>query len=569
MGLSVLEHYRNILDLVPCGICQVVLDDDLTILYANQLYYDIYGYTSENALEKGFKNARFILPEPEYPAVHRAVMEHVARGDRNFQLEYRGVHSSGKLLWLLVQCAYNPDKPDTILCTLVDIADRKRMEEELRISMEESRIAFELTDKIMYVFEVAERKLHQPSDAAEEFGLPPVTENVPYSMVESGVIDETSRRDYISFYESIMRGDPRGHAVVKKRRLDGSFCWHAAKFSTIFDGEGKPRRAIISCENITEQREKELSYQKWSQYFKLQEGKTIGYYEYNLTRNTVEEGVGDEPPEYLKPLKKYTQTVRYIAKHFVYEGDRERFYHFFSREKLLDRYYGGQKSGTLDYLRKRGDKSLYWVRATIQLIADPYNNDVRLFMMTLDIDSEKREDLRLHQQLEQDRMTGILNRGTFVARVTDILEQSGDTEQHALIMLDIDRFKTHNDSYGHQFGDQVIRETAQILKGFLRKSDLCGRMGGDEFMVFLSDISSGPDVVPRIAALCSLLQREYPGKGEVSCSLGVVFYPRDGLDFNDLYRNADIALYEAKDAGRAAYRIFGVGGNTEKSVPAR
>lgn len=567
MGISVLEHYKNILDLVPCGICQVVLDDDFTILYANRSYYDIYGYTSENASVKGFKHARFILPKSEYPAIHQEVMRHVAQGDRNFQMEYRGVHSSGKLLWLLVQCTYNPDKPGTILCALVDIGDRKQMEEKLRISMEESRIAFELTDKIMYVFEVAERRLQQPADAAEEFGLSPVTENVPYSVVESGVIDEASRRDYIRFYEAIMGGEPRGHAVVKKRRMDGSFCWHAAKFSTIFDGEGKPKRAVISCEDITEQREKELSYQKWSQYFKAQEGKTIGYYEYNLTRNTVEEGVGDEPPEYLKSLKKYTQTVRYIAKHFVYEEDRERFYHFFSREKLLARYYDGQKSGTLDYLRKRGDGSLYWVRATVQLLADPYNSDVRLFMMTLDIDSEKMEALRLRQQLEQDRMTGILNRGTFVARVTDILEHSGDTKQHALIMLDIDRFKVHNDSYGHQFGDQVIKETAQILKGFLRKSDLCGRMGGDEFMVFLNGISSGTDVVPRISALCSLLQREYPDKGEVSCSLGVVFYPRDGLDFNHLYHNADIALYEAKNAGRAAYRIFGTGPDSGKCVP--
>lgn len=568
MGLSVLEHYKNILDLVPCGICQVALDEDLTILYANRLYYDIYGYTAENASEKGFKNARFILPESEYQGIYQAVMGHVEQEDRNFQLEYRGVHSSGKLLWLLVQCSYDPLKPGTMLCALVDIADRKRMEEELRISMEESRIAFELTDKIMYVFEVAERRLHQPEDTAEEFGLPTVSENVPYSVAESGAIDETSRKAYIDFYESIMRGEPKGNAVVKKRRKDGSICWHAARFYTIFDGEGRPRRAIISCENITEQREKELAYQKWSQHFKTQEGKTIGYYEYNLTRNAVEEGVGDEPPEYLKPLKKYTQIVRYIAKHFVYEGDRERFYHFFNREKLLTRYYDGQRGGTLDYLRKRKDGSLYWVRATVQLIADPYNSDVRLFMMTLDIDSEKRENLRLYQQLEQDRMTGILNRGTFVSRVTDILEHSAETKQHALIMIDIDQFKKHNDSHGHQFGDQVIRETAQILKGFLRKSDLCGRMGGDEFMVFLYDISSETEVVPRIAALCGLLKREYPEKGEVSCSLGVVFCPHDGMEFNELYHNADIALYEAKRAGRANYKIFGLEPD-ENNTPAQ
>lgn len=558
MELSVLAHYKNILDLVPCGICQVALDENLTILYANQLYYEIYGYTLEMALEKGFRNARFILPDSDYPAIRQTVMRHVDHGDRNFQLEYRGVHSSGEFLWLLVQCSYDPDSPDTMLCCLVDIAERKRMEEELRISMEESRIAFELTDKIMYVFDVAERKLQQPERIAEEFGLPPVGENIPYSVAESSAIDETSKKDYIEFYNSIIRGEARGHAVVKKRRTDGSFCWHSARFYTIFGEDGKPKRAIISCEDITEQREKELTYQKWSQYFKTQEGKTIGYYEYNLTQNTVEEGAGDEPPDYLRPLKKYTQIVHYIAKHFVYEGDRERFYTFFNRERLLTRYYDGQRGGKLDYRRKRNDGSLYWVRATVQLISDPYNSDVRLFMMTLDIDRETKENLRIHQQLEQDRMTGMLNRETFEEKVSEILERSMETKQHALIMLDIDQFKRHNDSHGHQFGDQVIQETAQILKGFLRKSDLCGRMGGDEFMVFLNDISSEADVIPRISSLCRRLQREYPEKGEVSCSLGVVFYPHDGVVFNDLYHNADIALYDAKHAGRANFRIYGM-----------
>ena len=398
------------------------------------------------------------------------------------------------------------------------------------------------------------RRLFQPEATAEEFGLPVVADNAPYSIVESGTIDEESRQEYIDFYESIIQGEPKGQTVVKKRKKDGTTGWYSAKFAMIYDSEGRPRRAIISSENITEQREKELTYQKWSQHFKAQEGKTIGYYEYNLTKDAVESG--DDPPDYLRPFEKYTETVRYIAERFVYEGDRARFYNFFNRDKLLLRYYNGQSSGNMDYLRKRDDGSLYWVRATIQLIADPYNNDVRLFMMTLDIDEEKTETLRLQRRVEHDGMTGVLNRDTFMTRVTETLEESGPAARHALIMLDIDQFKVQNDSYGHQFGDQVIKETAGILKHFLRRNDICGRIGGDEFMVFLNDITSEQDVIPRIAQLCDLLKRKYPEKGEVSCSLGVVFYPRDGENFKELYRNADIALYEVKRAGRCDFRVY-------------
>ena len=548
--------YSKILDTVPCGICQVLVDTDLTMLYANQFYYKIYGYTPQSAKEKGFLNAKFILPESDYLYIKREVFQHIRNGDREFQLEYRAEHSSGKLMWLLVRCFYDPEQPDRMTCALVDIADRKEMEEKLRISSEESRIAYQLTDKLMYIYDAEKKQLHQPKAAADEFGLPPVVDDAPYSIVKSGAIDGPCKKEYIEFYEAILRGEPNGHAAVKKRRKNGSFGWYEAKFSSIYDENGNVKKAVISCEDITEQREKELSYQKWSQYFKSQEGKTIGFYEYNLTKDLFDEEAGDLPPDYLRPLKKYTQTVQYIADHFVYEGDAERFSDFFDRDSLLVRYYKGQTRGSMDYLRKRPDGSLFWVRAIILLLADPYSDNVRLFMMTLDIDKEKREELKLRSQTEHDGMTGLLNRETFVAKVTRILGEEGSANKHALIMLDIDRFKTHNDVHGHPFGDQVIRETAHFIKGFLRESDLCGRMGGDEFMVLLRNIGSEDDVIPRINMLCHLLRRKYTDKGEVSCSMGVVFYPRDGKTFRELYQNADTALYEVKNTERGNYGIY-------------
>lgn len=550
-------EYKNMLDLVPCGICQVALDEKLTIIYANQYYYEIYGYTSQNAEERGFTNAKYILPESDYQFILDAVYRHIQQGDRHFQLEFRGVHSTGKLMWLLVRCAYYPEYPESMLCVLVDIADRKRIEEELNISMEEIRIAYQLTDKFMYIYDVAEKRLYHHKMVVDEFGLPEVVNRVPYSVVESGAIDDASKHDYIEFYESIIRGEPSGHAVVKKRRKDNSFGWYEAKFSPIFDADGNVKKAIISCEDITRQREKELTYQKWSQYFKSQEGKTIGYYEYNLTRNKFDDEAGDEPPDYLRPLKEYTQTVDYVAEHYVYEGDKERFYSFFNRESLLIRHFNGQTRGVMDYLRKREDGSLHWVRAITLLLEEPYSNDVRLFMMTTDIDKEKREELRLRSQTEHDAMTGLLNRETFVAKVSEIIDRKDYTRYHALIMLDIDNFKQHNDIYGHPFGDRVIRETAGLIQNFLRKSDLCGRMGGDEFMVFLSDITSESEVIPRIDQLCELLKQSYTEGGEVSCSMGIVFYPRDGETFQEIYKNADTALYQAKKDGRGKYEIFG------------
>ena len=140
--------------------------------------------------------------------------------------------------------------------------------------------------------------------------------------------------------------------------------------------------------------------------------------------------------------------------------------------------------------------------------------------------------------------------------MNDCLKMQDYVIRHAFLLLDIDEFKQQNDTYGHQFGDQVIRDTAELLKSSLRKHDICGRLGGDEFMVFLNGVSSQERVLPRIQQLCEKLHREYAKKGSVSCSIGVAVYPEDGRDFKTLYHNADIALYEAKRAGRSNYKLF-------------
>ncbi|MBS7008853.1 MAG: diguanylate cyclase [Anaerostipes sp.] len=538
-----------------CGICRVLLDENFTLLYANPFYYHIYGYTPENAHSLGFDNARHVIEDDIFEEIHTIIMEHIRKNDRHFEVEYHGLHRSGSSLWLLVRCTYDPAQPDSMICVVMDIAEHKRLEDELRMRIEESRLAFKLTGRITYFFDIKERRLEVPEEAAIEFDMPRTVCDMPDGLAACGIIEEDSLDRFYEFYSLMFHGVPEGSSEIKKRRKDGTVGWYAAKYIMIYDSDHQPKRAIISCEDITEQKEKELIYHKWAQYFKSQEGKTIGYYEYDLSLDRQIEGVGDIPPDYMKDLKKYTETVLYIAEHFVYEYDRERFYRFFDRNRLLTLFYDNQKEVSIEY-RRVGQNSVYWVRASIQMMNDPQTDHVKMFMMTINIDEEKRKKIRLQKMVEIDEMTGLLKRETFVRRVNDILGINDYIMRHAFILLDIDEFKQHNDQWGHQYGDQVIRDTAAILKSSLRKNDLCGRLGGDEFIIFLNGIPSQREVMPRIAEICEKLSREIEDRGKVSCSLGVAFYPQDGTDFQQLYQNADIALYKAKQSGRSTYKIF-------------
>lgn len=550
-----LEQYQAMFHSLACGICQVALDEEFTLLYANPFFYYIYGYTCEEANDIGFHSISYILPEPVFAEVHAKVMTYIEHKERFFELEYQGVHRSQKPLWLLVRCTYDPARADSILCVLMDIAVHKKLEDELRMSMEESRMAFQLTDKMLYTFDIEERRLTLPKQVSEEFNLPHTVYGVPQSIVAANIIDENSVDEFIRFYTAMLHGVPEGVSEVKKRRRDGSFRWYRANYQLIYDTYGKPKRSIISCEDITEQREKELVYSKWKQYFQAQEGKTIGYYEYDLSMDQQIEGAGDTPPEYLENLKGYTETVLYIAEHFVYPADREMFYHFFDRNRLLTLFYDEQNETEIEY-RRCSKHAVYWVRASVRMVEDPYTGHIKMFMMTLNIDREKQKTMRLQKLAETDEMTGLLKRETFIRKVNECLMTKDYVVRHAFILLDIDEFKQHNDTYGHQFGDLVIRDTARILTSSLRAYDFSGRLGGDEFMLFLNGISSQRDVQPRIAALCEKLNRMYPDRGTVSCSMGIAFYPQDGTDFQQLYQNADIALYEAKRSGRSTYRIY-------------
>lgn len=552
-----LSRYELLFQILPCGICRIATDGDFTILNANPFYYQLYGYTPEQALKEGFVNVRHILPPRSYQEIHNQVMEHINSGHRYFELEFQGVLRDGQLRWLLVRCVYESSIPDSFTCVLLDISERKEMEVQLRLSMEENKIAFDLTDKLMYIYDVNSRTLHQPNPMSDVFGLPSVLKDVPASTVASGSIDPESVDNYVQFYESIIAGVPSGETTIKKKRKDGSHGWYNAKFSTVFDENGMPVRGIIACEDITKQHEKEIAYQKWLQHFDAQKNVRDGYYEFNLTRNSFNKNSGDSIPEYIKTASRYTDFMINFAEHYIFEKDRSKFYNAFDREKLLGRYYEGGNEYELEYRTILPDKSLLWKKASLQMLSDPYSNDVMLFLIVCDITQTKKDELALIEQVEHDAMTGLLNRNTFLSRVTDILETSDYAMRHALIMIDVDHFKDLNDSLGHQFGDQVLRDMADIMQKSVRQNDLCGRLGGDEFIIFMNDVTTDAVVSERMQRLCMALKKQYEEiMPQTSASIGIAFYPRDGVTFDSLYQKADIALYYAKNSGRSTHCIY-------------
>lgn len=170
----------------------------------------------------------------------------------------------------------------------------------------------------------------------------------------------------------------------------------------------------------------------------------------------------------------------------------------------------------------------------------------------------------LADEAHTDLLTGILNKRTFEKRVEEALRQDHDSRKKAIILIDLDNFKGVNDTLGHAYGDKVLVGVGDILKRVFHVEDYLGRLGGDEFCVYLniSDIQQG-NYLSHIKEKCNELSQEfrnnYTGENntyKISASIGVAVFPEHGDSFADLYKCADEALYNSKHRGKDMFTIY-------------
>ena len=183
----------------------------------------------------------------------------------------------------------------------------------------------------------------------------------------------------------------------------------------------------------------------------------------------------------------------------------------------------------------------------------------RIYNQILKENQEARE--KLSHKASHDALTGLFNRGAY-----DLLMESADTEHMALILIDVDYFKSVNDSYGHAMGDKVLKRVAELLKGAFRSVDIICRIGGDEFAVVMTRVNSsmGQLVLNKMGHVNELLRHPKDELPPVSLSVGVAFSDRKNPQ-GDIFRDADSALYKVKEAGRNGCRIFDGTENMAKS----
>ncbi|MGA3281768.1 MAG: EAL domain-containing protein [Smithella sp.] len=223
-------------------------------------------------------------------------------------------------------------------------------------------------------------------------------------------------------------------------------------------------------------------------------------------------------------------------------------------------YKTGESTEGFDWLIIRKDGSKRYIEASASLQKDAPDKPNGFKGVIRDITERKLIEQELNHMATHDVLTGLPNRLLFSQLLNHAIQTAHrNKKQLAVLFIDLDRFKIINDSLGHEAGDKLLQEIAQRFKHLLRAVDIVGRLGGDEFIILIEEVNELNQVANLAQKILSIAIQPMVLMGEecrVTASIGISIYPNDGQDEQSLMKNADIAMYFAKEEGKNNYQFY-------------
>lgn len=351
--------------------------------------------------------------------------------------------------------------------------------------------------------------------------------------------------------EDVLKDD--GAVDVEFRTVTGSggLRWLYAR-ANLYSREGSKYIIVAVVEDITDRKnvEEEL-YQQAERLHILSEavgGKIIDYNartDVMVIKASREHEISGE-----KMIKNY---LEHFDESMIYEEDIA-YYKSIFRGLLTS-----PKNETIEYRTKRFESDYTWYQVNLTSLLGPEGYVTRIVGRMINIHEKKLKELDLLLRAEKDALTGLYNKGATMQLIQNAIEDSKEDTLNALMIIDLDNFKEVNDLLGHAQGDQVLVDTATALNEIFKGGDIVGRIGGDEFVVFMKNLNaiSNADILAGKVVRNVNFSFEYEDRQiNVTCSVGVAIFPYHGNDYEELFNKADKAVYTAKANGKCGYRIY-------------
>ncbi len=359
------------------------------------------------------------------------------------------------------------------------------------------------------------------------------------AVVTSAIEDGIQSREASSIRCTIVRND----SALRHILLNGK---------VIFDNEDKPSKIIGSTQDITEMVNIQNESQEFSELIQYSSNEiyiiTKKHFNYLYVNDGGCNALGYSLEELLE------MDIFNINPHLSLDDIKDMREQLNKSDKILNRTTHRKKDGTL-----------YPVQSLIHPMR--YHNKDAYVIFDIDITQQvedekllKLQAQELSHQANHDTLTSLPNRTLFHDRLSQtIISAKRNKSNFAVLFIDLDKFKTINDSLGHHIGDKVLIEASNRLRGAIREEDTLARLGGDEFTIILKHIKSIQDISNIAGKIVKTMQQVIHVEDHnlfISSSIGISLYPQDSVESHDLLKFADTAMYKAKDEGRNNFQFY-------------
>lgn len=484
-----------------------------------------------------------VCPE-DRERVSRATQEIMTTGTKD--LEYRIVRPDGEVRWLRDRGRLVKGTNDTPLRLdgiATDITARKRTEElarKLMRAVEDFGSSVIITDQegtIEYVNPWFTRITGYTYD--EVVGLNP-------RILKSG---QRTVEDYRKLWETVLSGQ-QWRGEILNRKKSGELFWEYVVISPVKNNNGEITHLVSTQEDITERKLSEESLRIWKRAI---ESSVNAILITDATRT-------GNPITYVNPA--FERITGYSADEVI--GTNPSFLQGKDRDQpeieAIRLAVKESQQGRAVLRNYRKDGTLFWNELVVAPVRNE-NGQVDHYVGVLnDLTDYKTYEAQLEHQANHDALTGMANRNLLRDRLTqDIAYSLRNKRTLAVLFIDLDRFKYLNDGFGHSIGDALLKSVAERLDSCVRRQDTVARLGGDEFVLVLTDLAHENDVTPVLQKIMEHASKPFFVEEHelfVNYSIGVALYPRDGDSVDVLIKNADSAMYRAKEEGRNNFQYF-------------
>lgn len=535
-------HHSDILRATEVGlwVMRISQDSHVREMYTDENMRNILGIRGRISPEECYRHWYSRINDGYYHYVDLS-LENMIFSEKVVQLEYTWNHP--EMGEVVVRCTgiRSEDDGNTICLEgyhrIISNVNQTRFLPDTQYSER-----FEYNERKSVIYFHTDRQLIQGDSLREE--------GFPKSWVEQEIVHPHFVNLFLQVFKNVDSSEDLKETEILLKNKLGEYSWFRMKTHHLGKKAQDRNTIFVFLDQANRERRMELEHLRLKDFYKASLAETIAYAEVDLESGHLQDIGGIWTafgPLYKESGKNFLDFFADCLKESCQVKKKKDLWLFLDNVNWNEILKHKDHTQRFCYRRNFG-KEWRWVELVMHVFQDQFSKNMFALLYLKDIEMQKRREIAQTNAAIRDPLTNVYNRNAFEQKVIAYMKKH---KKGILILLDIDNFKNINDCFGHLAGDSALKEVTSQLKKAFRKKDIIGRLGGDEFMVFIKDSMSRENLNEYMNRLFDKLKnnKDMP----ISCSAGIVFAVGKDFSYEEAVKKADKALYRSKKIGKSRH----------------